>query len=171
MNKFALVLVFSVFVFIKGQTTYTIDNFNTEPYHAFDWLDNDEETFKVQFILQSGQSLPNDMVCYLYNNSVACRMTCTPSSSTLECNVVGDDCRADKDNPAYKYYYAAYCGEKTTYSTSEPNPITRENNTEQLTKYLNEHSNYNGLDLGVTIAVSSGSFLKYSMILLSLLIL
>ena len=170
MNKFALVLVFSVFALIKG---FTIDNFNTDPYHAFDWLDNDQETFKVAIKLVGNEQAPKkeNYVCFLYNQSTVCKLDCTPSSTSLDFTVVGDQCQADKDNPTYKYYYAALCLPKTTYDVNtDPNPINNDNTTEQIAKYLKDNPGKE-LDLGVTIAVSSGSFLKYSMILLSLLIL
>ena len=155
MNKFALVLIFSVFAFIKAG----VDYFNTEPYHSFDWLDEDEQSFEVKY-----SSNDNPKFCYLYNQSVVCKPTCTPGANSISCTLAGDSCKADADNPAYKYYYAVYC--PTTTDTG----YTANSSPDDILNYMKTHS-ISSHDVGVTIAVCSGSFLKYSMILLSLLIL
>ena len=171
MNKLALALIFSTIVFIKG--TPTVNYYNTEPYHSFDWLDDDENKFKIEY---TEDSLSN-YFCFLYNQSVACKTTCKPSSSTLECTLKGNDCKADGDNPAYKYYYSTYC---IAPVTSFPDPddstktlaLNKDSDSGTILKYIRSTgSTYSSGDVSVTIAVCSGSFLKYSMILLSLLIL
>ena len=170
MNKLALALIFSTIVFIKG--TPTVNYYNTEPYHSFDWLDDDENKFKIEY---TEDSLSN-YFCFLYNQSVACKTTCKPSSSTLECTLKGNDCKADGDNPAYKYYYSTYCIAPVT-SFTDPTDSTKtlalnkDSDSETILKYIRSGSTYSSGDVSVTIAVCSGSFLKYSMILLSLLIL
>ena len=81
MNKLALALIFSTIVVIKG---ISVNNYNTEPYHSFDWLDDDENKFKIEYTLNDGESI-SGYFCYLYNQSVACKTSCeTSSSSTLE---------------------------------------------------------------------------------------
>ena len=177
MNKFALVLIFSFIAFTKGALSF--DDFNTEPYHSFDWLDDDENKFKIEYTLGTGESI-SDYFCFLYNQSVACKTSCKNSSSTLEITVKGSDCKADGDNPTYKYYYSTYCmAFPTTASFTDPDDntktitLTKDSDSATVLKYIRavptaiNPSN----DVQVTIAVSNGSFLKYSMILLSLLIL
>ena len=161
MNKLALALIFSTIVFIKG--TPTVNNYNTEPYHSFDWLDEDEQTFTIAYTSDTS-TMPD--FCYLFNSSVVCRPECSANGKTLSCKLVGDNCKADGDNPAYKYYYAVYCDNNHATNTN----YTKNASPEQLLYYLVNTASPNG-DVGVTIAVCSGSFLKYSLILLSLLIL
>ena len=168
MNKFALVLIFSVFAFIKGGINY----FNTEPYYSFDWLDKDEHEFKV--VYDSGDNLTN-YFCYLYNQSTVCKPSCSINSNTLTCKLVGDTCQAEGDNPGYKYYYEVRCGVKVDsikYTGDTKTYTLDENSTpENIKKYIDEKGSLPLSDVGVTIAVCSGNFLKYSMFLLSLLIL
>ena len=172
MNKLTLALIFSTIVFIKGQN---VDAYNTEPYYSFDWLDDDKHTFEINY--SSGDA--SNYFCFLYNQSVACRADCDPSSHYIKCTVKGSDCKADGDNPTYKYYYSTYC-------MSAPSDVTVESKTYTLNKNSDSASILNYIkasvasgtdfppsasDVSVTIAVCNGSFLKYSMILLSLLIL
>ena len=159
MNKFSLVLIFSVIAFIKG--TITVDDFNTEPYHSFDWLDEDDYTFEIK----SSTTVDSKSFCYLYNSSVLCKPECTPSDDkkTISCKLVGDTCKADGDNPSFKYYYATYCSE------SDSDDFKKELTADKLLTYVKNHGPSG--DVGVTIAVCSGSYLKYSLFLLSLLIL
>ena len=177
MNKLVLALLFSTILFIKG--TPILDNYKTEPYYSFDWLDDDENKFKIEYTLANGDSI-SGYFCYLYNQSVACKTSCKPSSSsTLECTLKGNDCKADGDNPAYKYYYSTYCLTGTVSSIIDPDDNTKtfelKNDSDSATilKFIRSTSfSSSGVqDVSVTIAVCSGSFLKYSMILLSLLIL
>ena len=180
MNKLALALIFSTIVVIKG---IRVNNYNTEPYHSFDWLDDDENKFKIEYTLGTGESI-SDYFCFLYNQSVACKTSCKPSSSTLEITVKGNDCKADGDNPAYKYYYSTYCVDfstltGTTFIDPDDNTktksitLTKDSDSATVLKYIKTSSSVisSSNDGQVTIAVSNGSFLKYSMILLSLLIL
>ena len=155
MNKFALVLIFSFIAFTKG--TITVDDFNTEPYYSFDWLDEDENKFQVK----SSSVVNTNSFCYLYNTSKVCKTECSvqDENKTISCTLKGNDCKGDKDNPTFKYYYAVYCAEPTS---SFNNSLTAD---EILTKVSS------GQDAGVTIAICSGSYLKYSLFLLSLLIL
>ena len=156
MNKFALVLIFSFIAFTKG--TITLDNFNTEPYYSFDWLDKDENTFKVK----STTEVNNDTFCYLYNTSKVCKPECSleDRNKTISCKLKGDNCKGDKDNPTFKYYYAVYCSEPTAN-------LNKSLTANQILEKMPPSSG----DAGVTIAVCSGSYLKYSLFLLSLLIL
>ena len=159
MNKFALVLIFSFIAFTKG--TLSFDDFNTEPYHSFDWLDKDEKTFLVKLKAEAS----TNTFCYLYNTSKVCKPDCPlqDKNKTISCTLKGDNCKADADNPAFKYYYAVYCSESTTAnynkSAAAGNILASSN--------VGSSSD----DVGVTIAVCSGSYLKYSLFLLSLLIL
>ena len=158
MNKFALVLIFSFIAFTKE--TLSIDDFNTEPYYSFDWLDEDEKTFEVQL---SSATTNGDTFCYLYNTSVVCKPTCSlqNGNKTISCTLKGDDCKGDKDNPTFKYYYAVYCSESTSSDT-----VKKSQTAAQILPNA-----ASGQDAEVTIAVCSGSYLKYSLFLLSLLIL
>ena len=171
MNKFALVLIFSFIAFIKG---LTVDDFNTEPYYSFDWLDKDEQSFKVKYIFdQTTDTMPT--FCYLYNSSVACKPEkCKIDDKTIECTVKGDKCKADGDNPSFKYYYTTRC--LTTATANKINSTTSltindESTQEELSTFISDTGLVPGSDVSVTVAVCNGSFLKYSMLLLSLLIL
>ena len=159
MNKFALVLFFSFIAFIKGAFT-SIDDFNTEPYYSFDWLDEDEQTFEVKF---TGEPT-DDIFCYLYNSSVVCNSQCTKGTKSVSCKVTGNNCKADGDNPTFKYYYAVYCSESTA------SDFNKNTTVDKMQTYVNTNGVL-GTDAGVTVAVCSGSYLKYSLFLLSLLIL
>ena len=155
MNKFALVLIFSFIAFTKG---LTVDDFNTEPYYSFDWLDKDEKTFEVK----TTAAVDTNSFCYLYNTSIVCKPTCSVENTqkkTISCTLKGDDCKGDKDNPTFKYYYAVYCAE----------PTSSFNKSLTAAQILTQVSS--GQNAEVTIAICSGSYLKYSLFLLSLLIL
>ncbi len=169
MNKFALVLIFSVFAFIKGANP---NYFNTEPYHSFDWLDKDEQEFKV--VYDSGDDT-KDYFCYLYNQSHVCKPSCSGSSNTITCKLKGEHCQADGDNPAYKYYYTLRCEEKfdkTLKGATKATTYSENSSADDIKKLIDDdNGGIFGDDVGVTIAVCSGNFLKYSMFLLSLLIL
>ena len=160
MNKFALILIFSVIAFIKG----TVDDFNTEPYYSFDWLDEDQYDFKVTYTSDT-TTMPT--FCYLYNSSKVSKPDkCDISGKTITCTVKGDNCKADGDNPTFKYYYTAYC------STSSVSGYNKDTSADKLLEYVANPSNsISGDDVSVTVAVCNGNFLKYSIFLLSLLIL
>ena len=155
MNKFALVLIFSFIAFTKG--TITVDDFNTEPYYSFDWLDEDENKFQVK----SSSVVNTNSFCYLYNTSKVCKTECSvqDENKTISCTLKGNDCKGDKDNPTFNYYYAVYCSDSS-------GTITKSLTAAQLLPITT-----NGDDAEVTIAICSGSYLKYSLFLLSLLIL
>ena len=157
MNKFALVLIFSFIAFSKG-AALSIDDFNTEPYYSFDWLDKDEKTFEVKLSTATSQT---NSFCYLYNTSNVCKPECKleNQNKTISCTLKGDNCKGDKDNPTFKYYYAVYCSDSS-------GTITKSLTAAQLLPIAT-----NGDDAEVTIAICSGSYLKYSLFLLSLLIL
>ena len=161
MNKLALALIFLVIAFIKG----SVDDYNTKPYYSFDWLDKDEETYEIKFTGTDDATQVAKYFSYLYNNSKVCLPKCTPSGTTLSCKLKGSDCGGDSDNPAYKYYYTTYYAEKTsTFNES----MTADKIKEEITKTSGAPTTHVA---DVTIAICDGSFLKYSMILLSLLIL
>jgi hypothetical protein len=156
MNKLALALFFLVIAFIKG----AVDNYNTEPYYSFDWLDKDDDTYKITFT--DADATVKTYFSYLYNNSKVCVPKCEAEGKTLSCKLKGSDCGGDPDNPTYKYYYSAY------YAVSSS--TFNESMTADKIKELVDGGS-GGTDAYVTVAVCDGSFLKYSMILLSLLIL
>ena len=164
MNKFVLVLIFSFIAFTKGVTTVSVDDFNTEPYQSFDWLDKDENTFKVKLTSQVG----DNSFCYLYNSSKVCKPDCSleDKKKTLSCKLKGDDCKGDKDNPTFKYYYAVYCYDPSFSDSQTDTAFTKNLTASQILAKVTV-----GNDVGVTIAICSGSYLKYSLFLLSLLIL
>ncbi len=163
MNKFALVLIFSFIAFTK-EGALSIDDFNTEPYHSFDWLDKDEKTFKVQL---TSATTYKDSFCYLYNTSHVCKPGCSleNQNKTVSCTLKGDDCKGDKDNPTFKYYYAVYCSDVAVAN------FNKSAGAGNILEYLKTTPPASDTDAGVTIAVCSGSYLKYSLFLLSLLIL
>ena len=84
----------------------------------------------------------------LYGTNI-CKTSCDIKVST-QCTVIGNECRADKDNPGHKFYYAVY------YNTNDTD--------------INVTGG-NGISAGVTISVCKEYYLKYSFILLSLIIL
>ena len=163
MNKLALVLIFSVIALIKTANPPVIDVFNTEPYHSFDWTDEDEQTFSIKFYDNSDMS---NIVVFLYNQSKVCLPKCTASGTKLDCKLTGPECEAEKDNPAYKYYYAAY------WSNQNDAHFNSSYSAKDIIEALARTTNRPTInDATVTIAVCSSNFLKYSMFLLSLLIL
>ena len=164
MNKFVLVLIFSFIAFTKGTPTLSIDDFNTEPYQSYDWLDKDENTFTVKLTSEAG----NNSFCYLYNTSKVCKPDCSlqDKNKTISCKLKGDNCKGDKDNPTFKYYYATYCYDPSSSAASDSTFTKSLTASQMLEKTLPI-----GDDAGVTIAICSGSYLKYSLFLLSLLIL
>ncbi len=161
MNKFALVLIFSFIAFTKGALSF--DDFNTEPYHSFDWLDKDEKTFLVKLKAEAS----TNTFCYLYNTSKVCKPDCPlqDKNKTISCTLKGNDCKADADNPAFKYYYAVYCSDVAVAN------FNKSAGAGNILEYLKTTPPAADTDAGVTIAVCSGSYLKYSLFLLSLLIL
>ena len=162
MNKFALVLILSLIAFTMGN--FNIDDFNTEPYYSYDWLKKKEKTFDLTF--KESVKDNNNIFCYLYNTSKVCLPTCAKNNKVLTCTLKGEKCKADADNPTFKYYYAVYCSESTN------DGFNKDSKADALLTYLkNPANNPSTSDVRVTIAVCSGSYLKYSLFLLSLLIL
>ena len=160
MNKFALVLIFSVIAFTRA-LTHNIDDFNTEPYYSYDWLKKKEKTFDLTF--QGNISGVDNLFCYLYNTSKVCLPTCSKNNKVLTCTLKGENCKADADNPTFKYYYGVYCSESAVAN------FNKSATADKILEYVKEYGAAG--DVGVTIAVCSGSYLKYSLFLLSLLIL
>jgi hypothetical protein len=146
MNKISL--FFLVIAYITCQ--YLRDSINTsatEPYHHFDWLDEDEYTISIKY----ATSGPSD--CCLWNGTKYCKGTCN-GTDTVSCKFTGASCGADSDNPATKYYYALYCNTAACASETAAAGLTDE------------------MSVDVTVAVSTESYIRYSMVLLlSLLVL
>ena len=139
MKKIILILLISYII-----TDPVIDDFKTQAYYDFDWTDDDENKFRLEF-----NETPNDLKVVLLNGTKRCIPKCPSGSNSIECTLTGDDCKADKDNPGHKFYYAVY------YNTNDTD--------------INVTGG-NGISAGVTISVCSGYFLKYSLALLSLIL-
>ena len=128
-----------------------MDTLKTEPYHHFDWLDEDDYTITIKY---ASGSQPTQ--CCLWNGTHFCKgEDCKePESNTVSCKFTGASCRADGDNPATKYYYALYCDTDACASETAAAGLT------------------NSMSVDVTVAVSMESYIRYSMVLLlSLLVL
>ena len=129
----------------------TIDTLSTEPYHHFDWLDEDDYTITITY--DSTSEKPTQ--CCLWNGTHFCKGECPPNDP-LSCKFTGASCGADGDNPATKYYYALYC--HATYCDSLDN--------------IKAATGLSAYSVDVTVAVSRESYIRYSMVLLlSLLVL
>ena len=139
MKKIILILLISYII-----TDAVIDDFNTQAYYDFDWTDEDKKEFSLAF----NETPKENLKVVLINGTNICKTSCDIKVST-QCTVIGNECRADKDNPGHKYYYAVYY-----------NMNGDEINGDGL----------NGISAGVTISVSSGFYLKYSLVLLSLIL-
>ena len=129
-----------------------MDTLKTEPYHHFDWLDEDDYTITITY--DSTSDKPTQ--CCLWNGTHFCKgEDCKePESNTVSCKFTGASCRADGDNPATKYYYALYCDTDACASETAAAGLT------------------NSMSVDVTVAVSMESYIRYSMVLLlSLLVL
>ena len=146
MNKISL--FFLVIAYITCQNLRdSINTSATEPYHHFDWLDEDEYTISIKY----ATSGPKD--CCLWNGTKYCKGTCD-GTDTVSCKFTGASCRADGDNPATKYYYALYCNTAACASETAAAGLT------------------DAMSVDVTVAVSTESYIRYSMVLLlSLLVL
>ena len=143
MNKLLLITFCITLSFIK--TADPINWSKTEPYVTFDWLDDDKNSLTIVY----GDNSYSD--CLLYNGTHTCKGTCEPDTKTLTCNFEGKNCKADSDNPTYKYYYTTYCKEGKISDTDGISSLH---------------------DVGVTVGVCNSNFIKYSMVLLlSLLVL
>jgi len=147
MNK--ITLFFLLIAYVTYALSYDIETLETEPYHHFNWLDEDEYSITVKF---SGDSPPEK--CCLWNGTNFCQGTCS-GQGTVSCTFAGGSCDADKDNPATKYYYALYCVDACK-TLDEFKAVT----------------NIETYSVDVTVAVSRESYIRYSMVLLlSLLVL
>ena len=144
MNKFIISLLIIEYIICA------LDELNTEPYHDFDWLDEDKYSILMTFTENT-----EDVTCCLFNGTVACKSNCKASGKTLNCEFVGNECKADGDNPATKFYHSVLCGNNECETDS--------NAATALSSSANVY---------VTVAVSSESYVKYSiLLLLSLLVL
>ena len=143
MNKLLLITFCITLSFIK--TADPINWSKTEPYVTFDWIDDDKKSLTIV----NGDKSYSD--CLLYNGTDICKGKCKPEAKTLTCNFEGKNCKADSDNPTYKYYYTTYCKEGKISDTDAISNLK---------------------DVGVTVGVCNSNFIKYSMVLLlSLLVL
>ena len=146
MNKIALFFLVIAYITCLSED---IDTLSTEPYHHFDWLDEDEYTISIKYI--STDIGPNR--CCLWNGTKYCKGECS-GTETVSCKFTGASCGADSDNPATKYYYALYCNKAACDSETAAAGLT------------------DAMSVDVTVAVSTESYIRYSMVLLlSLLVL
>ena len=154
MNKFIIVLFLIAYIFCQNSySSSSLDYGTTEPYVEFDWLDDDKKSLTLNF--QSSVS-PVAETCCLYNGTILCKTSCSLSNKQMTCEFEGNNCKADGDNPATKYYHYLLCG---TACDSDSNAATASGSSSTLNPQ-------------VTVAVMSGNYIKYSMILLlSLLVL
>ena len=157
MNKISIFFLVIGFIICDDPVylSTTIDTLSTEPYHHFDWLDEDDYTITIKY---ASDSKPTQ--CCLWNGTHFCKgEDCKePESNTVSCKFTGASCGADGDNPATKYYYALYC-----------------DNTACLSKEAATAASgglADTMSVDVTVAVSRESYIRYSMVLLlSLLVL
>ena len=150
MNKFIISLLIIEYVIICAFGA-DVDELTTEPYHDFNWLDEDEYSISIGFKQNIGSQ---KITCCLFNGTIACRSSCDPSGKTLNCKFVGNECKADGDNPATKFYHSVLCGVCDSNTTAAAGLRVPAN------------------DVYVTVAVSRESYVKYSiLLLLSLLVL
>ena len=144
MNKLVFITFCITFSFIK--TADPINWIKTEPYVTFDWLDKDKQSLTIV------NGVNNYISCALTNGTKTCYGSCK-DSPTVKCEFEGKNCRADSDNPTFKYYYTTYC-----------------DTSDDIKAKGGSVSDYT--DVGVTVAISNSNFIKYSMVLLlSLLVL
>ena len=149
MNKFIIALFF--FAYITCQNDYSeLDFATTEPYYDFNWIDEDKYTITMNF--KSTATIANEKCC-LYNGTVLCISSCTASDKKLTCEFIGNECKADSDNPSTKYYHALLCGVCESTNTAA-----------QLSAAYSSTSQVNNPE--ITVAVSGNNYIKYSMILL-----
>lgn len=145
MNKFIIALFLFAYISSNDYTSTSLDFANTEPYYNFDWLDEDSYSITMNF--QSSATVAADTCC-LYNGTVLCSTSCTANSKALTCEFKGEDCKADSDNPATKFYHSVLCGVCTSASTAAA-AITA-----------------SGGNPFITVSVAGENYIKYSMILL-----
>ena len=154
MNKISIFFLVIGYIICQDPVylSTTIDTLSTEPYHHFDWLDEDDYTITIKY---ASGSKPTQ--CCLWNGTHFCKGECT-KDDPVSCKFTGASCGADGDNPATKYYYALYCDDTACKS--------KEDATSTSTGISPSMS------ADVTVAVSRESYIRYSMVLLlSLLVL
>ena len=142
MNKLSI----SILILLLSNIKSSYDPVHTNPYEEFNWLDEDEYTIDIPFTLATS-TLPK--TCCLYNGTNFCPGSCTQNNDAkvLSCKFTGATCGADPDNPATKYYYGVYCSTNCDKIENAKNLRTSDS-------------------VDVTVAVKSGSFIKFSIILL-----
>lgn len=143
MNKYTI----SIILIIITSTICVINNVdeqNTEPYHEFNWIDEDEYTINIAF-----SSVPSTVKCCLWNGTQLCAGQCSLNGYTNEvkCKFTGATCGADPDNPATKYYYSLYCDDTNCV------------NDKDKLKLLGENAE-------ITVAVKGSSFIHLTFFLL-----
>ena len=143
MNKYTI----SIILIIISSTICAISNVdekNTEPYHEFNWIDEDEYTINIAF-----SSVPSTVTCCLWNGTNLCAGQCGLNGYTNEvkCKFTGATCGADPDNPATKYYYSLYCDDTNCV------------NDKDKLKLLGENAE-------ITVAVKGSSFIHLTFFLL-----
>ena len=143
MNKYTI----SIILIIITSTICVISNVdeqNTEPYHEFNWIDEDEYTINIAF-----SSVPSTVKCCLWNGTQLCAGQCSLNGYTNEvkCKFTGATCGADPDNPATKYYYSLYCDDTNCV------------NDKDKLKLLGENAE-------ITVAVKGSSFIHLTFFLL-----
>ena len=150
MKKISLFFLVIAYITCEGLRD-SINTSATEPYHHFDWLDEDQYTISIKY----ATSGPKD--CCLWNGTKYCKGTCD-GTDTVSCKFTGASCGADGDNPATKYYYALYC-DNTACASKEAATAASGGLADTMS-------------VDVTVAVSRESYIRYSMVLLlSLLVL
>ena len=145
MNKISIFFLVIAFITYDDPSNLSnsIDTLSTEPYHHFDWLDEDEYSITIKYIANDS---PKASKCCLWNGTNYCKGVCSGSDS-VTCKFTGASCGADGDNPATKYYYGVYCSTNCDKIENAKNLRTSDS-------------------VDVTVAVKSGSFIKFSIILL-----
>ena len=144
MNKLSISILILLLSNIKSSLDF--DPVHSNPYEEFNWLDEDEYTIDIPFLL-SITTLPK--TCCLYNGTNFCPGSCTQNNDAkvLSCKFTGATCGADPDNPATKYYYSLYC--------DDTNCVNNKDNLKDLTG-----------DAAITVAVKGSSFIHLTFFLL-----
>ena len=142
MNKLSI----SILILLLSNIKSSYDKVHTNPYEEFNWLDEDEYTIDIPFLLAT-TTLPK--TCCLYNGTNFCPGSCTQNNDAkvLSCKFTGATCGADPDNPATKYYYSLYC--------DDTNCVNNKDNLKDLTG-----------DAAITVAVKGSSFIHLTFFLL-----
>ena len=142
MKKIALFFLFIGYI-TCDELRDSINTLSTEPYHHFDWLDEDDYTISIAY--QSGASTTSSTCC-LWNGTHFCKGDCS-GTTTVSCKFTGASCGADPDNAATKFYYALYCDDTACASESAASNLDDD------------------MSVDVTVAVSKGNYISYSILL------